>query len=172
MSAAFCDETWNPGTHYRVEPASDLNPVDLVNGSFWNLRDVVILARSFQSFRRGKDGRSTLDPPGEQHLGRGQRGLLGDGQNCRIFQRTRPYTMTQWRKCQKNNTRVLAELQQLRLRQIRMRFHLDHGRFDPRGLIERQPDSSTTMTSDNNPMARHLPESTRFSIARCRSQAE
>ena len=80
MSAAFRNETGNPGRHHRVEPASGLNSTDLVNSSFWNLRDVVILARSLQSFRGGKDGRSTLDPPGEQHLGRGQRGLLGDGQ--------------------------------------------------------------------------------------------
>jgi hypothetical protein len=63
MSAAFRDETWNPGRHHRVEPASDLNPVDLVNGSFWNLRDVVILSRPIQGFRGGKDSRSTLDQP-------------------------------------------------------------------------------------------------------------
>jgi len=56
-----------------------LNSVDLVNGNFWNLRDVVVLASSLQSFRGGEDGRSTLDRPGEQDLGWGQRGLLGDG---------------------------------------------------------------------------------------------
>src|SRR5450432_1046634 len=118
MSATFRNETWDPGRHHRVEPASDLNSVDLVNGSFWNLRDVVILASSIQSFRGGKDGRSTLDPSGEQDLGRGQVGLPGDGQNCRIFQWARPYSMTQWRKCQKDNALLLAEFQQLRLRQI------------------------------------------------------
>jgi len=63
MSAAFRNETWNPGPHHRVEPASGLNPADLVNGSFWNLRDVVVLAGALQSFCRGKDGRSTLDTP-------------------------------------------------------------------------------------------------------------
>src|SRR5208282_1789124 len=137
MSTAFRNESWDAGLDHRVEPASDLNPVDLVNGSFWNLRDVVILASSIQSFRGGKDGRSTLDPPGEQNLGRGQSGLPGDGQNCRIFQWAGAYSMTQWRKCQKNNALLLAEFQQLRLRQIRMRFNLDHRRFDPCGLIER-----------------------------------
>jgi len=110
MSAAFRNETWNPGRHHRVEPASDLNLVDLVNGSFWNLREVVILASSIQSFRGGQDGRSTLDPPGEQNLRWTQRGLPGDGHNCRIFQRAGPYSMTQWRKCQKNNAVLFAEL--------------------------------------------------------------
>src|SRR6266403_672629 len=100
MSATFRDETWNPGLHHRVEPASDLNPVDLVNGSFWNLRDVVVLESSIQGFRGGKDSRSTLDPPGEQDLGWGQRGLPGDGQNRWIFKRAGPHPMTQRRKCQ------------------------------------------------------------------------
>src|SRR6266404_5105417 len=137
MSATFCNETWDSGFYHRVEPASDSNSVDLVNGSFWNLRDVVVLSSSVQSFRGGKDGRSALDPPGEQDLGWGQRGLPGDSQNCRIFKWARPYSMTQWRKCQQNNALLLTELQQFRLRQIRMRFNLDHGRFDPRGLKER-----------------------------------
>ena len=61
MSAAFRDETWNPGRHHRVEPASGLNPADLVNGGFRNFRDVEILSRSLQGFRRGEDGRSALD---------------------------------------------------------------------------------------------------------------
>ena len=78
-----------------------MNSVNLVNGNFWNLRDVVVLASSLQSFRGGKDGRSTLDGPGEQDLGWGQRGLPDDGQNCRIFKWAGPYSMTQWRKCQK-----------------------------------------------------------------------
>src|SRR5882672_7948852 len=138
MSATLRNETWNPGLYHRVEPASNLNSVDLVNGNFWNLRDVVVLASSLQSFRGGKDGRSTLDRPGEQDLGGGQRGLPGDGQNCRIFKWARSYSMTQWRKCQKDNALLLAELQQLGLRQIRMRFNLDHRRFDPRGLIDRR----------------------------------
>src|SRR6266404_3332048 len=79
MSAIFRNETWNPGLYHRVEPASDLNSVDLVNGNFWNLRDVVVLASSIQSFRGGKDGRSTLDRPGDQDLGWSQRGLPSDG---------------------------------------------------------------------------------------------
>ena len=120
MSAAFRNETWNPGLYHRVEPPSDLNSVDLVHGSFWNLRDVVVLANSIQSFRGGKDGRSTLDPPGQQDLGWSQRGLPGDGQDCRIFKRARSYSMTQWRESQKNNALLLAKLQQLRLGQIRM----------------------------------------------------
>jgi len=44
--------------------------------------------------------------------------------------------MAQGRECQEYNALLLAELQQLRLRQIRVRFNLDHGRFDPRGLVE------------------------------------
>src|SRR6185369_15413563 len=98
MSATFRNETWNPGFYHRVQPASDLNSVDLVNGSFWNLRDVEILASSIQSFRGGKDSRSTLDRPGDQDLGRGLRSLAGDGQNRRIFKRTRSHSVTQWRK--------------------------------------------------------------------------
>ena len=94
MSATFRNETWNPGLYHRVEPASDLNSVDLVNGNFWNLRDVEVLASSIQGFRGGKDGRSTFDRPGEQDLGWGQRGLPGDGQNRRIFKRARSYSMT------------------------------------------------------------------------------
>src|SRR5580698_8088604 len=100
MSAAFCNETWDPGLYHRIKPASDLNPADLVNGSFWNLGDVVVLAGSIQGLRGGQDGRSALDPPGEQDLGRGQGGLPGDGQNCRIFQRAGSHSMTQWGKCQ------------------------------------------------------------------------
>src|SRR6185295_6786538 len=138
MLATFPNETWYPGLYHRVEPASDLNSVDLANGNFCNLRDVVVLASSIHGFRGGKDGRSTLDRPGEQDLGWGQRGLPGDGQNCRIFKRARSYSMTQGRKCQKNDALLLTELQQLGLRQIRMRFNLDHGRFDPRGLIQRR----------------------------------
>src|SRR6266704_2735043 len=38
MSATFRNETWNPGLYHGVEPASDLNSVDLVNGNFWNLK--------------------------------------------------------------------------------------------------------------------------------------
>ncbi len=76
-SAAFRNETWNPGLYHRVEPASGLNPVDLVNGSFWNLREVVVLASSLQSFRGGKDGCSTLDRPGEQDLGRASERFAG-----------------------------------------------------------------------------------------------
>src|SRR5882724_10454427 len=151
MSATFRNKTWNPGLYHRIEPASDLNSVDLVNGSFWNLRDVVVLASSIQSFRRGKDGRSTLDPPGEQDLRGRQRGLPGDGQNRRIFQRAGPYAMTQWRKCQKNNVPLLAEFQQLRLRQIRMRFNLHHRRFDPRGLIERHQIFKQDVGQSNGP---------------------
>src|SRR5208282_3381093 len=107
MSATFRNETWNPGLYHRVEPASDLNPVDLVNGNCWNLRYVVVLASSIQGFCGGKDGCSTLDRPGEQDLGRGQRGLPGDGQNCRIFEWARSYSVTQWRKCQKHNALLL-----------------------------------------------------------------
>src|SRR6476620_3994143 len=136
MSATFRNEAWNPGLYHRVEPASDLNSVDLVNRSFGNLRDVVVLAGSLQSFRGGKDGRATLDRPGEEDLGWGQRGLPGDGQNRRIFKWARPYSMTQWRTCQKNNALLLTELEQLRLRQILMRCNVDHRGFDPRGLIE------------------------------------
>src|SRR6185369_393470 len=138
MLAAFRNETRNPGLYHRVEPASDLNSVDLVNRNFWNLRDVVVLVSSLQGFRGGKDGRSTLDRPGEQDLGWGQKGLPGDGQNCRILKWARSYSVAQWRKRQKNNPLLLAELQQLRLRHVRMRFNLDHSRFDPRGLIERR----------------------------------
>src|SRR5580693_9303076 len=99
-SATFCNETWNPGLYHRVEPASDLNPVDLFNGRFWNLRDVVVLANSILSFRGGKDGGSTLDPPSEQDLGWSQRGLPGDGQNCRIFKWARSRSVAQRRKRQ------------------------------------------------------------------------
>src|SRR6185369_3185836 len=110
MSATFRNETWDPGLYHRVEPASDLDSVDLVNGSFWNLRDIVVLASSIQNFRGGKDGRSPLDSPGEQNLRWGQRGLPRDGLNCRIFERARSHSMTQWRKCQKNNALLLTEL--------------------------------------------------------------
>ena len=97
-SATFRNETWNPSLYHRVEPASDLNPVDLLHGSFRNLRDVVVLANSLQRFRGGKDRRSTLDRPGEQDLGWGVGGLPGDGQNRRIFQWAGSYSMTQGRK--------------------------------------------------------------------------
>jgi hypothetical protein len=63
LSPALRDETRHPGRHHRVEPAAGLNPADLVNGSFWNLREVVILTRPLKSFRRGQDSRSTLDSP-------------------------------------------------------------------------------------------------------------
>ena len=96
MLATFRNETWNPGLYHRVEPPSDLNSVDLANGSFWNLRDVVVLAGSIQSSRGGKDGRSTLDRPGEQDLGWGQRGLPGDGQNGRIFKWARVGAILPW----------------------------------------------------------------------------
>src|SRR4249920_2054971 len=109
MSPTFRNESWNPGLYHRVEPASDLNSVDLVNGNFWNLRDVVVLPSSLQSLRGGEDGRPTLDRPGEQDLGWAQSGLPGNSQNCRIFKRTRPYSMAQWRKCQKNNPLLLTE---------------------------------------------------------------
>jgi hypothetical protein len=88
------DETRNPGLYYRVEPVSDLNSVNLVNSSFWNLSDIVVLASSIQSFRGGKDGRSTLDRPGKQDLGWSQRGLPGDGQNGRIFEWARSHPVT------------------------------------------------------------------------------
>jgi hypothetical protein len=34
MLPAFRNETRNPGRPHRIEPASDLNPADLLNGSF------------------------------------------------------------------------------------------------------------------------------------------
>src|ERR1700728_1612290 len=100
MSATFRNETGNPGLDHRVEPASGLNSVDLVNCVFGNLRDIVVLVNSLRSFRGGKDGRSTLDRPGEQDLGGSPRGLLGNGQNCRIFQGARSHSVAQWRKRQ------------------------------------------------------------------------
>src|SRR5208283_4602146 len=103
MSATFGNETRNSSLDHRVEPVSDLNPIDRFNGGFGNLRDVVVLVYSLRSFRGGKDGRATLNRPREQDLRGGQRGLPGNGQNGRIFQRARPYPMTQWRKGQKNN---------------------------------------------------------------------
>src|SRR4051812_13195774 len=118
MSATFRNETGNPGCYHRVESASGLNPVDLINRSFWNFRDVVVLTNSIRSFRGGKNGGSALDGPGEQDLGRGQRGLSGDGQNCRILKWAGSYSMTQWRKCQQNDAFLLTKFQQLRLRQI------------------------------------------------------
>src|SRR4051812_31050083 len=104
MSATLRNETWNPGLDHRVEAGSDLNAVDLVNGRCGNFRDVVVLSRALQSFRGGKDGGSALNGPGEQNLGWCQRGLPGDGEDCWIFQRSGSYSMTQGRKCQKNNS--------------------------------------------------------------------
>jgi hypothetical protein len=118
MLATLCNETWNPGLDHRVKPASDLNSVDLVNGLFGNFGDVVILKRSIQRFRGGKDRRSTLDRPGEQDLGWGQRGLPRNGQNGRVFKWARSYPMAQWCKGQNNNALLLTEFQQLRLRQV------------------------------------------------------
>jgi hypothetical protein len=42
-------ETRDAGLGHRVEPASGLYPVDLVNGRSWNLGDVVVLASLIQS---------------------------------------------------------------------------------------------------------------------------
>ena len=78
MSSTFRNETRNSRLYHRVEPASGLNPVDLVNGGVRNLRDVLVLASAIQSFCGGQDVRSTLDRPGEQDLGWGQRILPGN----------------------------------------------------------------------------------------------
>jgi hypothetical protein len=59
--------------------------------------------------------------------------------------------MTQGRKGQQHNALRLAEFQQLRLRQIRMRFHLHHRRFDPRGLIERRQIFQHDVGQSNRP---------------------
>ncbi len=44
--------------------------------------------------------------------------------------------MTQWRKSQKHDVLLLAEIQKFRFRQIWMGFHLDHGRLDSRGFVD------------------------------------
>ena len=44
--------------------------------------------------------------------------------------------MTQWRKSQKHDVVLLAELQKLRFRQIRMCLDLDHGRLDSRRFVD------------------------------------
>src|SRR5271170_6309284 len=100
MSATFRNETGNAGLDHRVEPASGLNSVNLLHGGVGNSSDIVVLANSLRSFRGGKDCRSALDRPGEQDLGGSQRGPLGNGQDCRIFQGTMSHSVAQWRKRQ------------------------------------------------------------------------
>src|ERR1041385_7089992 len=63
LSAALRDETWDASFDYRVQPASGLDAIDLLNGSFWNFRNVVVFTNSLGRFRRSKHSRSALDSP-------------------------------------------------------------------------------------------------------------
>jgi len=163
MSATFRDETWNPGLHHRVEPASDLNPVDLVNGSFWNLRDVVVLASSIQGFRGGKDGCSTLESPRPAGPGPASERFAGrwlelsdlpvgraasHDPTAQMPIKTMPFCL------QNSNSSVCG------------RYGCD-STWTTAGLILAASQRGTRfsrVTSDN-PIALHLPPSTRLSIA-------
>src|SRR6201992_2636409 len=56
---------------------------------------------------------------------------IGDSQDDGVFEWTRPYSMTQGRKGQQHDTFFLTEFQKLRLRKIRVRFHLNYGWLYP-----------------------------------------
>ena len=53
--------------------------------------------------------RAALHRPGQQHLCRRLANSRSDCRNDWIFERPRPYAMTQWRKSQKHNVLLFAE---------------------------------------------------------------
>jgi hypothetical protein len=123
--------------HHPVEPLPGLDPVDLVERVLRERGDVEILASAFGSLRRGQHRRTPLHGPRKQHL-RGRLAYsVGDRNHHRVFQRPRPDTVTKRGESQQHDPLLTAEVQQLRLRQIGVRLHLNHGRFDGRRLIKR-----------------------------------
>src|ERR1700733_9232853 len=110
----------------------------LAKGVFWKGGDVEILSRPVRSPRRGKQSRATLHRPGQQHLCWRLSNSCGNCGNDWIFERPRSYSVTQWRKSQKHNALLPAEFQKLRLRQIWMRFDLDHSSLDSCRFVDGQ----------------------------------
>ena len=138
LSSPLWNETRAAGLHYFIEPLSSLNSIDFVKRVFRKGGDVEILPRAGRSSGRGKQSRATLHRPSQQHLCRRLSNSCGNCRNDWIFERPRPYSVTQWRKSQKHDVLLLAEFQKLRFRQIRMCFDLDHGRLDSRRFVNGQ----------------------------------
>ena len=162
-SSTLRNETRAAGLHYFIESLSSLNAIDFVQCVFRKGRDVKILPRAGRGSRRCKESRATLYRPSQQHPCWRLSNSCGNCRNDWIFERPRPHAVTQWREGQKHDALLLAEFQKLRLRQIRMCFDLDHCRLDSRRFVN-VGNSSCKPISDS-PMARHLPLSTRLSIA-------
>ena len=94
-----------------------------------------MLPRAGSSPGRSKQSRATLHHRGQQPLRRRLSRSRGNCRNDWIFERPRPDSVAQWRKSQKYDSFSFTEFEELRFRQIRMRFHLNHGWLDSRSFV-------------------------------------
>src|SRR5471030_1159424 len=118
------NKPWTARLDDFVEPLPRLNPVDLVECVCWKRGDIEILSRAGRGFGGGEQSPAALDRPGKQYLCRRRSNSRCNLQDDWIFERSRPDSMTQWRKRQKHYLFLPAELQELRFRKIRMCFDL------------------------------------------------
>src|ERR1700678_193138 len=137
-SSTLCDKPRNAGFHHWVEPLSGLNSIDFFKRVFRKCGDVEILLRAGRTSGRGKQSRAALYCPSQEHLCRRLSYSCRDRRNDWIFDRTRPASVAQWCKCQEHNALLLAKLQKLRFRPIRVRFDLDYRWLDSPRFVDRQ----------------------------------
>src|SRR5471030_1481182 len=86
-----------------VEPLPRLNPVDLVECVCRKRRDIEILSRAGRGFGGGEQSPAALDRPGKQYLCRRNANSRCNLQDDWIVERSRPDSVTQWRKSQKHD---------------------------------------------------------------------
>jgi hypothetical protein len=87
-----------PVIDHFIEPLSSLNSIDFVKRIFRKRGDVQILSRAGRSPGRCKQSRAMLDRRSQQQLCRRLSNPCGNCQNDRVFERPRPYSVTQWRE--------------------------------------------------------------------------
>lgn len=150
-STAPCDEARHPGFHHGVEPGAGRDAADFLHRRFRYRRDVVVFAGAVRIFGRGQDRGSALDTPRKEHLRRGLRRLLGDGNDDRVFERAGTHPVPDGREGEQDDALRLAKIEQVVLRMVRMRLHLDDRGFDPGRVVDRLQDFQVDVGQADGP---------------------
>src|SRR4051794_36152896 len=131
------NKPWIAGLHDFIEALPRLNVIDRVESIIGQRRNVEVFARTRVSLGCRQYSGAALHCPCDQHLRRRLSNSLGNPQDNRIFEWSGPYAMPQWRKRQKDDVVLLAELQKFSFRKIRMSLDLNDRRLDSRSFIQR-----------------------------------
>ena len=130
------DEAGDAGAYHAVQALACLNAIDFVEGVLGKAGDVEIFFGAIGGAWSGEEGGAALDCPGEQDLSGSFADSCGDGGDDGIFEQAGLHAVTERGEGEENDAVFVAVLQEFGFGKIGMRFDLDYGGLDARGVVD------------------------------------